>query len=167
MEWKQLFRIRPDVQVVGFLVILLGCFAAGLLGNLVTMPELPGWYAQLAKPSWTPPDAIFGPVWSLLYLMMATAAWLIWRQGGLVHGWVPLGLFAVQLVLNSLWSILFFKLQRPGWAAVEIVVLWLAIFVTMLVFSQRSTLAGLLLLPYLVWVGFASLLNWAIWQMNA
>jgi benzodiazapine receptor len=152
-------------QRIGLAVFVLICFAAGL-GGLVTSPQIPGWYADLAKPAWTPPDWIFGPVWTLLYLMMAIAAWLVWRQDGFAGVKLPLALFAIQLVLNSLWSVLFFGLQSPGAAAVEIVLLWVAILATLIAFWRRSKLAGGMLMPYLAWVGFAAVLNFAIWRLN-
>ena len=108
---------------IGLIVSIFICFAAAGLGGLVTNPKIPNWYAQLAKPVWTPPDWLFGPVWSMLYLMMAIAAWFVWRPKGFAGAKLPLALFAIQLALNSLWSVLFFGFQRPGAAAVEIVFL--------------------------------------------
>jgi benzodiazapine receptor len=154
-------------QAIGLIVAIILCFAAAGLGGLVTTPQIPNWYADLAKPAWTPPGWIFGPVWSLLYLMMAVAAWLVWRQAGFAGAKLPLTLFAIQLVLNSLWSVLFFGLQNPGAAAVEIILLWLAILATLVVFWKRSMWAGGLLVPYLAWVSFAAVLNVAIWWMNS
>jgi benzodiazapine receptor len=154
-------------QILGLAVLVLVCFAAAGLGGLVTTPRIPTWYADLAKPTWTPPDWIFGPVWTLLYLMMAFSAWLVWRQAGFAGTKLPLALFAIQLVLNSLWSVLFFGLHSPGAAAVEIILLWAAILVTLLAFWKRSNLAGALLTPYWAWVSFAAVLNVTIWWMNA
>ena len=111
--------------------------------------------------------ALRGPVWSVLYLMMAVAAWLIWRNEGFAEAKWPLGLFAVQLALNSLWSVLFFGLQQPGAAAFEIVLLWISIFATLVAFWHKSRLAGSLLIPYLLWVSFATALNFAIWILNS
>lgn len=152
---------------IGLVVSILICFAAAGIGSLATTPQIPGWYANLAKPAWTPPGWIFGPVWTLLYLMMAVAAWLVWRQAGFAGAKLPLALFAIQLALNSLWSVLFFGLQNPGAAAVEIILLWAAILATMVTFWRRSRVAGGLLAPYLAWVSFAAVLNVAIWRMNA
>jgi tryptophan-rich sensory protein len=151
---------------MGLAVTILICFAAAGLGGLVTTPKIPNWYADLAKPAWTPPDWVFGPVWTLLYLMMAVAAWLVWRPKGFAGAKLPLALFGIQLALNSLWSVLFFGLQRPGLAAIEIVILWAAILATTVEFWSRSSWAGALMTPYLIWVTFAALLNFAIWQMN-
>ena len=151
---------------LGLLASLLICFAAAGLGGLATAPQIPTWYAQLAKPTWTPPDGVFGPVWTLLYAMMAVAAWLVWRPGGFAAAKLPLVLFGIQLGLNTLWSLLFFGLQRPGWAAIEIVLLWVAILATTSAFWARSRAAGGLMIPYLLWVTFAVVLNFVIWQMN-
>ena len=160
--------MRPGAlrQVFGLAAFVLICFAAAGLGGLVTTPRIPTWYADLAKPAWTPPGWIFGPVWTALYLMMAFSAWLVWRQAGLAGARFPLALFAIQLVLNSLWPVVFFGLQSPGAAAVEIILLWAAILATLLAFWKRSTLAGALLMPYLAWVSFAAVLNVTIWWMN-
>lgn len=160
---------KPDArqQGIGLAVSIIVCFAAAGLGGIVTTPNIPTWYADLAKPAWTPPDWVFGPVWTLLYLMMAASAWLVWRQAGFASAKLPLALFAIQLVLNSLWSVLFFGLQSPGSAAVEIVLLWVAILATLIAFWRRSKLAGGMLMPYLVWVSFAAVLNFAIWRLNA
>jgi tryptophan-rich sensory protein len=110
---------------------------------------------------------VFGPVWTVLYVMMAAAAWLVWRQAGTRAAAWPLGLYLVQLVLNTLWSAIFFGLRQPAWAAVEIVVLWLAIAVTLAAFYRRSTAAGMLLAPYWAWVTFAAALNLSIAALNA
>lgn len=128
---------------------------------------MPGeWYASLAKPSWNPPSAVFAPVWSLLYVSMGVAAWLVWRQAGFEGAKLALGLFAGQLVLNALWSWLFFGLHRPDVAFVDIVALWLLILIVTVLFWRESRTAGALMLPYLAWVGFASCLNFAVWRLN-
>ncbi|MEX2670537.1 MAG: TspO/MBR family protein [Phycisphaeraceae bacterium] len=124
------------------------------------------WYRELEKPAFQPPGWVFGPVWTLLYLFMAVAAWDIWRRAGWSQGRWALIAFLVQLGLNALWSILFFTMHMPGPAFVEIVILWVAILVTTVLFFRISTLAGALLLPYLAWVGYAAAINFAIWQMN-
>ena len=134
---------------------------------MATAPQIDGWYADLAKPSWTPPGQVFGPVWSILYASMAVAAWLVWRQSGWAGARGPLALFAGQLGLNVAWSWLFFGLQSPGLACLDILLLLAAILATLIAFWRRSIAAGALLLPYFVWVGFATALNLAIWRMNA
>ena len=148
---------------LALVVLLILCFAVAGVGGMATAPSIPNWYADLAKPSWTPPDWIFGPVWSLLYLSMAVAAWLVWRRGDAV---VPLMIFGIQLVFNAAWSWLFFGLHSPGAAFVDIAMLWMAIAATTAVFWRRSTLAVVLFVPYLIWVSFAAVLNFAIWRLN-
>lgn len=164
VEGKTVLPFRR--QTLGLIVSIVVCLGVAGLGGLVTDPRVSDWYAQLAKPKWTPPDWVFGPVWTVLYICMAVSVWLIWRQGGSATAKVPMALFVAQLVLNSLWSILFFGFQQPGIAAIEIVLMWAAILATIVAFWNRSTAASLLLLPYLAWVTFAVLLNWTIWQMN-
>ena len=153
-------------SLLGLVVLLVVCFAAAGIGGAVTTPKIGTWYATLAKPSWNPPAWIFGPVWSALYFCMAVAAWLVWRQGGFSGAKVPLTLFAVQLALNVLWSCIFFGLEKPGLAFGEVLLFWAAIAATMIVFWQRSMIAGILFVPYLAWVSFASFLNFTIWRLN-
>lgn len=155
---------RPWIGLIVFLVI---CFAAAGIGSAVTTPQIDGWYANLTKPSWNPPNWIFGPVWSTLYVAMAVAAWLVWRQSGIAAAKVPLALFGVQLALNTLWSCLFFGLENPGLAFTEVLLLWVAIAATMVTFWFRSKVAGLLFVPYLAWVTFAAFLNFTVWRLNA
>lgn len=156
---------RDLLALVGFIVL---CFAAAGLGGLWTAPATSagGWYSQIAKPAWTPPSWLFGPVWTALYLMMAIAAWLVWRQGGWAAQGRPLTLFLVQLALNALWSGLFFGLRSPGLGMIEIVFLWLAILLTLLAFLRVTPVAGWMMVPYLLWVTFASALNFAVWRLN-
>jgi len=142
------------------------CFGVAAAGSLATMPNIPNWYAGLTKPAWNPPNWIFGPVWSALYFSMAVAGWLVWRQDGLRRAAVPMLLFGIQLALNGAWSWLFFGLHDPAAAFVDIVLLWAAIGATMIVFWRRSIVAGLLFVPYLGWVSFAAVLNYAIWRLN-
>jgi benzodiazapine receptor len=161
------FEMSLSRSLIGLAVSIALCFGAALLGSVFTTPSIPTWYAGLIKPSWTPPDWVFGPVWSALYVMMAVAAWLVWRRGGLAAARLPVTLFMIQLALNAAWSILFFGLRLPGVAFAEIVILWFAILVTSIAFRQLNRAAGYLLLPYLFWVSFAAALNFAIWQMNS
>ena len=156
----------PKHPWVGLVVLIVLCFGAAALGGLATTPNIPNWYAGLSKPTWTPPSWIFGPVWSILYLSMAIAAWLVWRKSGLRGAATPMAFFAVQLAFNAAWSWLFFGLHSPGAAFVDIVLLWATIATTMIAFWRRSSLAGLLFVPYLAWVSFAAVLNFAIWRLN-
>ena len=146
--------------MVGWLAL---CFAASITGVLVSTT---GWYAGLYKPSWNPPAWIFGPVWTLLYVLMAVAAWLVWREGGWKRQRLPLGLFLLQWLLSALWTPLFFGLHRSGLAFAEIVLLWLVLATTLWSFWQVRKAAGVLLVPYLAWVTFAAMLNFTIWRLN-
>jgi len=132
-------------------------FSAGLPGE---------WYAALHKPTWNPPPSIFGPVWSALYTMMAVAAWLVWRRGGWRAQRGPLALYLGQLALNAAWSPLFFGLHRPGLALLDIILLLALLVATLLAFARVHRGAGLLFVPYLLWVSFATVLNFTLWQMN-
>lgn len=144
------------------------CLAVSALSGWATSTSVETWYPTLEKPSFNPPDAVFAPVWTVLYLMMATAAWLIWRRRGACPAGVrrALALFGLQLALNLTWSVMFFGLRQIGWGLVDIVLLWAAIAATTVAFWRVERLAGLLMLPYLAWVGFAGVLNLAIWRLN-
>jgi translocator protein len=159
--------MSPFRQAIGLTVSIAVCFAAAGIGSLMTTSSIGGWYAALAKPAWTPPNWVFGPVWSLLYLAMAVAAWMVWRQVGFPRAASALNLFAVQLVLNVCWSAIFFGAHRPGLAFVEILLLWLLILATMVAFRLLSRAAAWLMAPYLLWVAFAAALNLSIWRLNA
>lgn len=143
------------------------CLGAGAIGSILTTPAIGTWYATLRKPPWTPPNWLFGPVWTALYLCMAVAAWWVWRQVGFTPARLPLTLFAVQLALNVAWSGIFFALRSPRAAFLEVVVLWLLILWTTVAFWPVSRMAGWLMVPYLAWVTYATALNAAIWKMNA
>jgi benzodiazapine receptor len=155
---------RPWLGLAGFIGL---CFAAAGIGSLLTAPALSGWYELLRKPSWNPPGWVFGPVWTALYLSLAVAAWLVWRERGLSGAALPLTLFAAQLLLNAAWSGLFFALRLPWLAFAEIVLLWGAILATLLAFWRVTPIAGWLLVPYLAWVTFAAALNLTLAQMNS
>lgn len=140
---------------------------AGALGSLFTTPAISGWYAGLARPALAPPNWVFGPVWTTLFILMGVAAFLVWDRGwGRREVKVALAAFAGQLALNVGWSYLFFGRQSPGAALLEIVALWLAIVLTALLFFRIRRPAAWLLLPYLLWVSFASYLNFAFWRLN-
>lgn len=156
--------IKIILPLVIFIVI---CQLAGIIGSVFTAQSVGIWYAELAKPSFNPPNWVFGPVWLTLYMLMGIAAFLVWRKG-----WdqkqvkLALLVFFVQLVLNALWSFLFFGLQAPFAAFFEIMLLWTAILVTILAFYPLSRAAAYLLLPYFLWVSYAALLNFFLWQLN-
>lgn len=141
--------------------------AAAAIGSFFTMPSIPTWYAGLAKPSFNPPDWIFGPVWTILYLLMGIALALVWIKGTERKDvrWA-MAFFGIQLALNVLWSFLFFHMHMPGAAFIEIILLWLAILITLLAFLRISISAGLLLIPYLFWVSYAVILNFFLWRLN-
>jgi tryptophan-rich sensory protein len=142
------------------------CLLVGVSGSLVTATSVREWYPQIQKPPWTPPGAVFGPVWTVLYILMGVSVWLILRSTVGNARRTALLIFVTQLVLNSAWSFLFFGLRSPGWAALEIVLLWCSIIATMLAFARISRLAAGLLLPYSLWVSYAAALNVAIWNLN-
>jgi tryptophan-rich sensory protein len=146
------------------LVFWLGlCFLAAWIGSRFQPGE---WYQHLVKPFLTPPSWIFGPVWTILYIMMGVAAWLVWQRYSFAGAAWPLSLFIGQLALNALWSYLFFGLKNPGLAFLDIVALWLALLTTFIVFWQYFPPAGQLLFPYLLWVTFAAYLNLQFWRLN-
>lgn len=153
-------------SLVGLAAFLGVAFVAMIVGGLATSIGMGSWYQTLPKPFWTPPDWVFGPVWTVLYAMMGIAAWLVWRQAGLRGAAVGLGLFFVQLVVNVLWPVLFFAFQEFGWAALDIVALLLLILATTRAFLDHSRTAALLLLPYAVWVGYAASITIAVWFMQ-
>lgn len=140
--------------------------SAGLIGSIFTVNSVNTWYTAVNKPSFNPPSWIFGPVWITLYTLMGIAAFLIWQKRKSKQAKIALGFYAIQLVLNSLWSILFFGQQNPGAAFIEIIFLLIFILLTTIFFYKENKLAGILFLPYLAWVGFASILNYNIWLLN-
>lgn len=151
----------PLLGLVGWILI---CFSAAFTGMLIRPDE---WYANLDKPSWNPPSWVFGPVWLTLYFMMAFSVWMVWKRGGWGEQRKPLICFVTQLVLNAAWTPLFFGLHKPELALINILLLGLAIIITMITFWRVNSTAAYLLAPYLVWVGFASYLNYTLWVMNS
>jgi benzodiazapine receptor len=148
-------------------VSILVCQLAGVIGGIFTASSVDTWYTTLTKPAFNPPNWLFSPVWITLYVLMGVALFLVWRQGLQTEGVRnALWIFGLQLGLNTLWSILFFGLKMPLLAFIEIVVLWSLILITLLKFKKISKLAGLLLVPYLLWVSFAAVLNFFLWYLN-
>lgn len=145
---------------------MLAPLAVGAIGGIVTAGAIPTWYAALAKPAWNPPNVVFGPVWSALYLAMGAALALVWQRSLDLRRRRAVILFALQLVVNLAWTLAFFGLRQPGLAFVVIVTLWLSIVATIVAFRALNRLAGALLVPYLAWVTFASALNAVIWRLN-
>ena len=156
-------RVSGRRDVLGLAAFVVMCFGVSLLGGRATLPALAHWYPQLAKPAWTPPSWVFGPVWTLLYPMLAVAGWLAWREGRSRGGTL---LYLLQLTLNAAWPFIFFAERRVGWALVCVVALFLAILATIVAFWRVQRAAAVLLWPYLGWIGFAAALNAAIWWMN-
>lgn len=152
-------------QVAGLLVIVVIVFLVATAASMVTAESVATWYREINRPSWTPPNWVFGPVWTALYVMMSVSAWLVWRQREKPKK-TALVVFGAQLILNGLWSLLFFGMKNPVLGFVDIVGLWIAILITIIMFFRISKLAGWLLIPYLIWVSYASSLNLGIILLN-
>lgn len=155
-------------KITRILAIVVTCLAIGYFSGMVTKSSIETWYPTLIKPSFNPPNWVFAPVWSMLYVMMGVAAGLVWDRIEAEKEVVKKALvfFAIQLALNALWSYLFFGLHNPMLAGLEIIVLWLMIYETYIQFAKINKIAGYLLLPYLAWVSFAAVLNGSIWWLN-
>lgn len=152
-------------QFVGLVAWLIVTFIAAAIGGAASI-QAGSFYTRLTRPDWAPPPWIFGPVWTALYALMGISAWLVWRVGGFRAARLALTLFLTQLALNALWTWLFFGWQRGALAFVDILVLWALIGATLIAFWRIRPLAGALLVPYLLWVSFASVLCYAIWRLN-
>jgi tryptophan-rich sensory protein len=150
-------------SVLALLGFVAACTLAASSGALFRPGE---WYERLKKPSWRPPNWVFAPAWTILYLMIAGSGWLVWREEGFYGAVFPLTVYALQLLLNAAWSPLFFGLHRPDLGFFDIVLLWLTIIATIVLFQPISVLAAALLLPYLAWVTFAAALNFSVWHLN-
>jgi tryptophan-rich sensory protein len=150
-------------SILGAIGALVLTFGVAYVGSRFPVDD---WYSALSKPSWNPPNWLFGPVWSVLYLLMAISVWLVWRKEGISGAILPLGIFLLQLVLNAVWSWLFFGLHEPLLAFIEILGLWVAITINIILFWKIYPLSGVLLLPYLAWVTFAAFLNYTLWRLN-
>lgn len=153
------------MQIAGLIGWLAISFIASAIGAVASLQAGP-FYMQLVRPDWAPPPSIFGPVWTALYALMGIAAWLVWRADGFRPAKVALTLFLIQLTLNASWSWLFFGWRQGALAFLDILLLWLLIAATLAAFWRIRPVAGVLLVPYLLWVGFASVLNYSIWRLN-
>jgi benzodiazapine receptor len=143
------------------------CQLAGVIGAIFTTSAISTWYATLKKPAFTPPNWVFSPVWITLFVLMGIAAFLVWNKGlSDQRVKTALSIFVAQLILNVAWSVMFFGLRSPLAGLVEIAVLWIAILLSILYFFKVSNIAGILLLPYILWVSFAAILNFSIWRLN-
>jgi len=149
---------------VKLIISVLICQIAGVIGSIFTAPSITAWYANLQKPAFSPPNWVFGPVWITLYTLMGISLYLVWNKKKNIK--IPLTLFFIQLILNSIWSVIFFGLQNPFYALIEIIILWIMILLTVISFYKVSKKASLLLLPYIVWVTVATFLNYYIWILN-
>ena len=148
------------VPLLGFIA---ACFLAAMTGTFFRPGE---WYERLKKPSWRPPNRLFAPAWTILYVMIAISGWLVWREAGFAGAALPLAMYALQLVLNAAWTPLFFGLHRLDLGFVDIVLVWLSIVATIVLFLPIHVGGALVLLPYLAWVTFATALNFAVWRLN-
>jgi len=158
MNWEDVIKLIVSVVV---------SFAAGGIGSLFTFKAIPTWYQGLKKPPYTPPNWVFGPVWAALYSLMGISVFLVWQKGLATNGvMLALTLFGFQLVLNALWSVIFFGMKSKGGGVIIIIVLWLLILATIITSFQVSAWAGALLIPYIVWVSIASYLNIGVWLLN-
>lgn len=152
-------------MLVGLAAWLGVCFLAAAAGAIATA-DAGAFYTRLVRPTWAPPPSLFGPVWTVLYVLMGIAAWLVWRDGGFRASRTALTLFLIQLAVNALWSWLFFGWRLGAVSFVEVVVLWVLVAATLVSFWRKRPLAGGLLVPYLLWVSFAAALNFTIWRLN-
>lgn len=157
--------LTKQKQLAGIVGWLIVSFIAAAIGGAASIQAGP-FHAQLARPDWAPPASVFGPAWTVLYALMGIAAWLVWRVGGFAAARSALILFLVQLAFNALWSWLFFAWHRGGPAFADILLLWVLIVATVIAFWRIRPLAGALLVPYLLWVSFATALNYSVWQLN-
>ena len=154
-------------DITKLLISVVISLSAGFIGSIFTNPNIETWYATIKKPSIAPPDWVFAPVWTILFLLMGIAAYLVWRQG-----WsnpqvrTAVVIFLIHLIVNILWSAVFFGLRAPMAAFFVIIALWLLILVIIILFANITVTAGILLIPYLLWVSFASVLNFMLWRLN-
>ena len=156
---------KTTLMRLGISILL--CLLAGVIGSIFTTPAISSWYAYLLKPDFSPPNWIFAPVWTTLFVLMGISFFLIWQKKDKdVHAEIGLMFFIGQLMLNVFWSLLFFGLKNPFFALLEIIVLWLAILITIIQFYKINRAAGILLIPYILWVSFAAVLNYFIWILN-
>ena len=154
-------------KIVKLIAAILVCQLAGITGSFFTTPNIATWYASISKPAFTPPNWIFAPVWTTLFLLMGISLYLVWEKGfEKKEVKLAISVFGVQLVLNIVWSLLFFGLQNPFFAFIEIIVLWVVILINIILFYRISEKAGFLLVPYILWVSFAAFLNYSIWLLN-
>ena len=164
MQKSKIRQMRKKILILIISIVI--AQSAGIIGSFFTAPKIDSWYSLLEKPFFTPPDWLFAPAWITLYALMGVAAFLVWQKKQNPKAKLALCFYFSQLVLNALWSVVFFGLQNPFLGFIVIAVLWLLIFITLIKFWKIDRLAGLLFFPYILWVSFASVLNYFIWQLN-
>lgn len=157
--------LSRNKQIIGFTAWLAVSFVAAAIGAAASI-QARSFYTQLVRPDWAPPSGVFGPVWTILYVLMSIAAWLVWRVGGFRVARTAVTLFLMQLAVNALWSWLFFGWHLGALAFADVLLLWVLIVATLAAFWRIKPLAGALLIPYLLWVSFAAMLNYSVWQLN-
>jgi tryptophan-rich sensory protein len=161
------FEDMSGTDIIKLIISIVACEGAGGIGAIFTTPAIPTWYAGLKKPTFTPPNSVFGPIWITLYLLMGIAVFLVWREGlGQEGVTIAFVIFWAQLVLNILWSVIFFGLKSLFGGMVMILLLWIAILINIIAFFGVSPLAGSLLIPYIIWVSIAANLNVQVWKLN-
>lgn len=155
-------------KTLKFIISILICQSAGFLGSIFTTPKIATWYQDIVKPSFNPPNYLFGPVWTILFVLMGISLYIIWtsKYKNKAYKKEVIIIFAIQLIINIFWSVLFFRLESPMLAFFEIIALWIAILATIIGFYKISKIASLILIPYILWVSFASVLNFFIWKLN-
>jgi benzodiazapine receptor len=154
-------------MILKLVISLLASFAAGGIGSLFTFKSIPTWYAHLKKPRYTPPNRVFGPVWTVLYILMGMSVFLVWQSGITTSdAIIAFTLFWIQLAFNAFWSVIFFGMKSKGGGVAVIILLWLLILATIITSFRVSTLAGALLIPYIIWVSIATYLNIGVWLLN-
>ncbi len=161
-----MFDLSKKKEVIGLAGWVLLSFLAAVVGGAATVNAGTFYTEQLALPTWAPPGGVFGPIWTVLYLLMGVSAWLVWREGGFKKARRALIVFIFQLVLNGLWSWLFFGWKLGGAAFVNILILLVLLLIMVYFFMKKNKVAGILQVPYLLWVSFAAILNYYIWQLN-
>ncbi len=154
-------------NLIKLFVSIVFTLGIGSLGAVFTTSEIPTWYATLQKPSFNPPNYLFGPVWTVLYILMGISLYLIWKQPASTIKTTAITLFMIQFTLNFFWSIIFFNQHQIGWALVEIIAMWLFILLTIFWFAKLDKTAAWLLVPYISWVSFATILNYSLWRLNS
>ncbi len=158
-------QLAKKTQIIGLIAWLAVSFIAAAIGSAASI-QAGSFYAQIDRPDWAPPPEVFGPVWTVMYALMGVAAWLVWRVAGFRAARTALTLFLTQLAINALWSWLFFGWHLGALAFADVILLWVLIVATLVAFWRIRPLAGALLIPYLLWVSFASALNYSVWQLN-